>query len=203
MIASNSSSSSIPNIEKIGNLIIYLVEQIHKKHRQRVYLTKLLKLLYIIDETSVKETGAPVTGMDYRVWKMGPVAYDVYTDLMHNDSQHLSTFVEARKSGGDSPDKGGALIDSTNTFDDSEFSDYEMSLIDRVVDQFGHMQRDQLIALLHEEGSLWKKIVDAKGLEARFKSDNTSSYKIDFRDLISNDPYKLQVFQSAQDSLNL
>jgi hypothetical protein len=85
------------NVDKIGNLIIYLVDKINEIYRQKVYLTKLLKVLYIIDETAIKETGAPVTGLDYRVWKMGSVAFDVYRDLMHEKSGKLSLFAKAKK----------------------------------------------------------------------------------------------------------
>jgi uncharacterized phage-associated protein len=197
------SDSPMQLVDKIGNLIIYLVDKIHEKYRRKVYLTKLLKLLYIIDETAVKETGAPVTGLDYRVWRIGPVAYDVYADLMHNNSEQLSSFVEAKKRGGENAEKGWALIESTNTFNDSELSGYEMRLIDSVIEEHGYKQKDELIRLLHEEGSLWKRVVDEKALERNFRSDSTSPYKIDFTQLISNDPYKLQVFKTAKDSLKI
>jgi uncharacterized phage-associated protein len=125
-MASNS-DSPLSNLDKIGQLIIYLVDKIEEKYRQKVYLTKLLKLFYIIDETAIKETGAPVTGLDYRVWKMGPVAYEVYKDLMHDHSEKVSFFAKAKKEGQDE----SALIQSVSTFDDSEFSDYEINLMTR------------------------------------------------------------------------
>ena len=108
-------NAPIPNLDKIGQLIIYLVDKIDERYRQKVYLTKLLKLLYIIDETAIKETGAPVTGLDYRIWKMGPVAFEVYKDLKYDNSEKLSFFVEAKKDDHDE----SALIQSINQFDDS------------------------------------------------------------------------------------
>lgn len=194
-----SPNSGIPNLEKVGNLIIYLVDGIKKKYRQETYLTKLLKLLYIIDETSVRETGVPVTGLDYSVWKMGPVPYFVYKDLMHDNSNLLSFFAEAKKG-----EKGDwALIKSVNTFDDSEFSDYEITLMDRVINDYGYLQKDRLIELLHEEGSLWKNLVDQYKLEDAFKKENTSHYKIDLSKVIEHDPLKLSIFNDANDSLKL
>jgi len=198
------SESPIPNLEKVGNLIIYLVDQIKEKHRLPLFLTKLLKLLYIIDETSVKETGAPVTGLDYKVWQMGPVAYDVYVDLMHKNSDQLSSFAEAKKSENTSVEKGWAKIESVNKFDDSEFSEYEMELIDRIVDEFGYYKKEDLVEILHKEGSLWSKIVKDKNLEALFAADKTTSnYTIDLSKLIESDPAKLEIFRNAQDSLKL
>lgn len=198
MITPKSTPPSIPNLEKVGNLIIYLVDQVRKKHRQAVHVTKLLKMLYIIDETSVKETGVPVTGLDYKVWKMGPVAYAVYTDFAHNNSQQLCSFAEAKTGEGERK-----KIESTNRFDDSEFSDYEMNLIDTVIDKYGALDGSALIDLLHEEGSLWKKIVDEKGLEQKFETEATSPFKIDLRTLIADDPQKLENFNTAKESLNL
>jgi uncharacterized phage-associated protein len=95
------------------------------------------------------------------------------------------------------------LIQSVNTFDDSEFSDYEIRLIDRIIDSYGHYQGNAFIELLHEEGSLWKKVVDERGLAKKFEHQNTSDHKIDFSQLVGHDPLKLQILKNAQESLNL
>jgi uncharacterized phage-associated protein len=200
MINPNSSSPSIPNLDKVGNLIIYLVDEIHSKYHQSIFLTKLLKLLYIIDELAVKETGAPVTALEYRVWKMGPVAFDIYSDLMKNNSEQLGFFAESKKLEKDS-DKNWALINSVNKFNDSEFSDYEMDLFDRVIQDYGRETSENLIARLHEDHTLWSKIVRENSLV--FDTKSTSSYKIDLSDLIADDPQKLEIFKTAQDSLKL
>lgn len=198
MITPKSTPPSIPNLEKVGNLIIYLVDEVKKKHRKPVHVTKLLKMLYIIDETSVKETGVPVTGLDYKVWKMGPVAYAVYTDLAHNNSEQLCPFAEAKTGEGE-----GKKIESTNRFDDAEFSDYEMNLIDTVIDQYGALDGNALIELLHEDGSLWKKIVVERGLEQKFETEATSQFKIDLSTLIADDLQKLECYNTAKGSFNL
>ena len=195
---SSRSQHPIQNLDKIGNLIIYLTDQIDEKFHLPLFLTKLLKLLYIIDETSVKETGAPVTGLEYKVWKMGPVPFPVYADLRFNNSEQLSFFAEAKSGEGD-----WKLIQSNNKFDDAEFSEYEMELIDKVIDEFGYYKKEDLIELLHEEGGLWKKVVNEKGLEKVFEHEMTSPYKIDFAELLRNDPYKQDILKNAQDSLNL
>jgi uncharacterized phage-associated protein len=198
MITPKGTPPQIPNLDKVGNLIIYLVDQVQKKHRKPVHVTRLLKLLFIIDETSVKETGVPVTGLDYRVWKMGPVAYAVYADLARNNAEQLGSFAEAKSGEGESK-----KIESTNRFDDAEFSDYEMSLIDTVVDKYGAFDGNALVELLHEEGSLWEKIVDEKELAQKFETEATGPFKIDLRALIADDPQKLELYNTAQESFNL
>ncbi len=202
MISFRESHTELPNLDKIGNLIVYLVDEIKRKHHQNTYLTKLLKLLYIIDETSVKETGAPVTGLDYRVWKMGPVAYDVYKDFVFDESNQLATFAEGKKSTSKIRNNDIVKIESVNRFNDDEFSDYEMEMIDRVIDQFGHYDGEALINLLHEKGSLWDKIVEANHLMAVFEKQNTSEYRIDLSEILQ-DPHKKELFRNSKDSLTL
>jgi len=199
---SSENQPTIPNLDKVGNLIIYLADEIEKKHHLPLFLTKLLKLLYIIDETSVKETGAPVTGLEYRVWKMGPVTYDVYVDLMKNKSEQLGFFAEAKKSDSAS-DRDWALIKSVNKFDDSDFSDYEMDLVDKIITDYGADADVDLIERLHQEGTLWRKIVDEKHLDELFRNKPTSRFTINLAELIADDKQKLDAFNTAKDSLKL
>lgn len=203
-VMSDNSQALMRNLDKIGNLIIYLVDNIQEKYRQKVNLTKLLKLLYLVDEKAVKETGVPVTGLEYRVWRMGPVAYHVYKDMMCDKSEQLSFFAKARK---ERRRKEGqeesAWIKSVKEFEDSEFSDYEMNLIDRIIDQYGYLQGNALVELLHEEGSLWKRLVDERILDRQFEQGDTSSYKMDLARLVADDPLKLRIFRTVQESQSL
>ncbi|HWY33202.1 MAG TPA: type II toxin-antitoxin system antitoxin SocA domain-containing protein, partial [Nitrosopumilaceae archaeon] len=50
-------------------------------HSNGIYITRLLKLLYLIDETSIKEIGVPATILEYNVAKNGPLAVDLWSDL--------------------------------------------------------------------------------------------------------------------------
>jgi uncharacterized phage-associated protein len=202
MISFRESHTELPNLDKIGNLIVYLVDEIKKKHRQNTYLTKLLKLLYIIDETSVKDTGAPVTGLDYRVWKMGPVAYEVYKDFVSDEPNMFASFAEGKKSTSKIRNNEIIKIETINRFDDSEFSDYEIELIDKIVDRFGHYDGEALINLLHEKGSLWDKVVEENQLVPIFEKQNTTDHRIDLLEVLE-DPHKRELFKNSKDSLTL
>ena len=70
--------------KKIGNVLVYLADQINP-----LSLTKALKLLYMLDETSVQETGVPVTWLDYKVWELGPVATEIYYELRNNHKEFI------------------------------------------------------------------------------------------------------------------
>ena len=64
--------------DKIGNLLNYLAAKL-----PRLSLTKALKLMYIIDESAIKEAGSPITWLDYKVWENGPVAEDIYNEIKY------------------------------------------------------------------------------------------------------------------------
>src|ERR1700744_2505794 len=84
---------------KIGNLLNYLSTQIPDLN-----MTKALKLLYLIDETSYMRTGVSITWLDYKVWEMGPVAEELYNELRNDQSLlqngepiNLESFIETEK----------------------------------------------------------------------------------------------------------
>ena len=63
-------------LSKIGNCIIYFSQKITKLSK-----TKLLKLLYILDELAIKKSGIPVLDLKFKTWKFGPVAEDIFIEL--------------------------------------------------------------------------------------------------------------------------
>lgn len=182
------------NREKIGNLFIYLADNIDS-----LYLTKLLKLTYIIDEISVKETGSPVTWLRYKVWKMGPVPRKIHTNLTFENGTFFEDFIDVKYV----EEFNGRKIESNNSFDDSEFSDYEIELMDRVIADFGHLTSNQLIEFLHENNSLWHKVVVEKKLQPIFDSgeESVSPFSIDLKDAIS-DPFLKTMFDEMLANVN-
>ena len=172
---------------KIVNTVIYLSSKI-----QNLYKTKLLKLVYLLDEISVKETGSKFTNLDYHVWQYGPVNIDLYNISFNN---HSEIQVIANKY--------GEIIRTTTTFCDDEFSDYDIELMDRIIKIYSNYTSKELVDLLHQEESLWMQKVKEKELEAFFKYDENTrtKFKIDFEKLVEDCFYKKAVYQSAEESL--
>jgi len=192
---------------KIGNILIYLSEQIREKYSIDLYLTKTLKLLYLIDETSVKETGTPVTWLEYKVWENGPVAKDIHAELKYGDKLYhnnstisLDSFVKTKfiKKNGEYQCK----IFPLKPFDDSYFSDYEIELLDRIILNYGSLPSNKLINILHKENTLWNKEKNNHRLEFSLQN-KTSDFSINFIDLIKDDPYKQEIYKSSYDSINM
>lgn len=181
------------NIERISGLIHLLAERVPK-----LYFTKLLKLLYIIDEIAVKETGVPVTWLKYRVWKRGPVAKYVFDEIKFYDGENLKDKIRIEGN------EYGLVLISIKKFENSEFSKYEIDLFDRVISEYGNKTSEELVEYTHKKGGLWNKVVQERKLEEKFSDeDNTSPFSIDFTELIKNEPLKFMAYESAKEALYL
>jgi uncharacterized phage-associated protein len=195
--------NGIINLEKVANTLIFLTERIGE-----TYLTKAIKLLYIIDELSVKETGVPFTWLEYKAWEMGPVPERVYDELrykIHNGSSDssFSKFINVKKV--ENPvisEFDSFLISPIASFTDDEFSDYDLQLLERVIEKYGSYSGKDLIRILHQEGSLWHKVVKENDLELDFAlMQRKSDFTISFTELIKDDELKQIAFKSAFDSI--
>jgi uncharacterized phage-associated protein len=190
---------------KIGNLLNYLSLRI-----PNLSMTKALKLLYLIDETSYMRTGVSVTWLDYKVWEMGPVAEELYNELRYDQSLlqngepiNLESFIQTEKV--EVPGRQSQIIiHAKGKYSLEEFSPYETELIDNVIDRFGTYTAKQLINLLHEENTLWHKYVTDNDLKLNFQVyGKKSNHTIDFAELIKDDPIKQLAAQSAFESMQM
>jgi uncharacterized phage-associated protein len=187
---------TIFNKEKIGNLFIYLSNNI-----DNLFLTKMLKIMYIIDEISVKEIGRPVTWLNYKVWKKGPVARKIYNNIKFEDASQFTDYIFVEKV--HTKKINGLKIKPNNAFIDDSFSDYEIELIDKVILKYGKLNANELIELLHKENTLWHKAVMDNGLAEKFESDDysdTSPYSIELKDAIT-DPFLGKMYDEMLDNI--
>ncbi|NUO01767.1 MAG: SocA family protein [Saprospiraceae bacterium] len=191
--------------DKIGTIIRHFAAEI-----QPLSLTKLLKLLYITDEAATRETGTPVTWLEYRVWKYGPVPGEVFQEIKHGEKltvgKHIISFDDyikvIRQDSGKRPGQEEVFIEAKGEDNLSMLSAYEVDLLNRVLRQFGKMNAAELVSYLHQEGSLWHKAVQEHKLDTNFELfQNTSNCIIDFSDLIEDDDLMKMAAQSAFESL--
>ena len=180
------------NKDLIGNLIIYIVDYC-KNNSAPLYQTKLLKLLYLIDEESVIKYGTPITWLDYAVWQKGPVPAEIYfSKVPHMNKLNEYVSFEDRSS--------RFLVVKKRAFQNTYFSEVDLSIIDNVLTKYGNKTSGELIDITHKEGSLWSKIVEGKNI--RFTQDNhTSNEFIDFSLLIAGDKFKHFSYWAARECL--
>lgn len=176
------------NKELIGNLMILLAVSC-----KPLYHTKLLKLLYLIDEESVKRTGAPITWLNYKVWVHGPVTEDVFYSKLKGYNK-FSDYVEFSI-----VDNGSCIIKPAADFDDGEFSDIDLDIIHDVIEKYGSKTSRQLVEQTHRVDSLYDTTKKKYGIE--FSEANcTSDIDIDFQQLLTTDAQKAE-YQYALENM--
>lgn len=158
------------DINKLGNAIVYIAE-----HVPSLSKTKLLKLLYLMEEYSVRRFHTPFLGVPYEVWQAGPVIKDVFIDLSENPVL-LDGFINRTVK------DGKTFIEAATQFNDDEFSDNDMLVMDDILRKHGQKTAKELVRLTHKKDSLWHKTADRHNLLAAFseKRMNNSDCEIDF-----------------------
>lgn len=186
--------------DKAFNVLIYYAERLNS-----LYLNKALLLLYIADETAVKQSGVPVTWMTYKAWRFGPIQEALYKQIRYagdckklglKNSQNDYVFTLTTDSGAHK----GIIIKPKKSFDDSQFSDYDIDILDATIEKFGLFTTEQLSDQLRQDGTLWHKVVKEHHLQKQFdQKNNRSDYIIEFTDLLDTD-FKKSAYEVAYQS---
>ena len=163
--------------QKLGNAVVYIAER-----ARFPYKTEVLKLLYLMEEQMVQKYHVPLLAIPFSVWRMGPVSVDVYEELS-DQPLLLEEFVTLKSTG------KGNIVKPKVKFDDGEFSDAELEVMDSIMSKYGNLTSDQLIELTHREGSPWWNAAKENNLLQDFKEKRTncSNVVIDFGKSLCDD----------------
>lgn len=176
-------------IDKVGNAIIYLANEIPNLSK-----TKALKLIYILDELSIKRSGIPYFNLKYKVWKFGPVSEEIFIDLS-SETTLLKKYIER------SSEEGTTVINPISGFNDDEFSDNDIDLLDFVIKKFGNETAKSLVSYTHRKTSPWHNTAlenSVLGLLEREEINNTELL-IDMASLINHDERKKMIYNEFQE----
>lgn len=176
-------------LEKIGNTVIYLAERV--PHLSK---TKLLKLLYILDEISIKKSGIPILNLKYKVWKFGPVSEELFIDLS-SEPTLLNKFIVLSK------DEGN-YIKPKVAFMDDEFSDNDIELMDYVIEKFGNQTGKELVSYTHRINSPWYNTAKENSVLDLLENEiiNNTEYLIEMGQIISHDERKSEMYREYIES---
>ena len=148
---------------RLGNAVIYIAAQ-----ARYPYKTEVLKLLYLMEERMVQLYHIPMLSIPYSVWRLGPVSVDVFEELSDGPVL-LSEFVTLQFNG------QGIKVTPSREFDEDEFSDAELQVMQEIMHKYGAMNSEQLIALTHRDGSLWQETAKEHGLLVDFQQRRANS----------------------------
>jgi uncharacterized phage-associated protein len=179
------------NKNLIGNLMVLLATNC-----KPLYHTKLLKLLYLIDEEATKKTGVPITWLSYNVWQLGPVSEDVYFSKIEGFNK-FNEFVVFECIANEK-----YIVKPVSKFDDSEFSELDLQIINEVIKKYGSLTAKQLVDILHSDDSLWAKTKKNTGIQ--FSEQNrTSSVTLNFANFLENDGFKRTIYYNTLENVEL
>ena len=179
-------------IDKLGNGLIYLIEKMGFLPK-----TSLLKLVYILDEYSVKKRGFPMFNLQYEIWKYGPVCQDLYIEF-NDGASLLKEYIKSEVI------ENATHISPVADFNDDEFSDSDIAIFDEIAAKFSGKNTKYLVDFTHQTNSLWYTTAMKNGvLEALLNEEiNSTDIKIDFADLVSHDENKLAFYNNHLEFLN-
>lgn len=176
------------NKELVGNLIILLA-----KKCAPLYHTKLIKLLYLIDEEAIRERGIPITWLDYKVWQYGPVDPAVF--YIRNFSEYISSETTTSIDG-----NAATTISPKKEFDDDEFSEYDLEIIEKTLVKYQNKTANELVNITHKVGSPWDLTKKENDLD--FSIANISDVSIDMSRIVKNDPVKYANYKEAYEGMS-
>ncbi len=161
-------------IDKVGNAVIYLSERVSELAR-----TKLLKILFLLEEKSIKDFGNPFFELDFKVWQFGPVVEPIYKEITSGEIDIFKDyFIKNRFD----------EFESINGFNDDEFSNVEIKLMDWMIDFARNKMAKDFVKITHGPNSLWTKTAKKYNVyrELEYGDLTKTDYSIDFKMIFEN-----------------
>lgn len=174
------------DISKLGNAIVYLCTNVPDPNK-----TKILKLVYFLQEKSIQKFGVPFFKIPFKVWQFGPVNPDLYQEFS-GQPFILEGFINTYQ------DDNTTIIQPKVAFNDEEFSDRELDILGKIVVAFRNTPASTLVELTHYEGHPWHRTACEYNLLADFKKRriSTTNVDVDFTSLLGNDLDKRNRYES-------
>lgn len=154
------------NKKKLGNTILYIAQ-----HAKYPYKTEVLKLLFLMEERMVQQYHIPFLAIPFSVWRLGPVSVDVFEELSDGPIL-LDEYISLQYNG------TGIKILPKREFNDDEYSDAELNMMETIMNKYGNMTSEQLVNETHKEGSLWQITAKEHGLLEDFNAKRANSSTI-------------------------
>ena len=176
--------------DKVGNAIRFF-----GKHISSLSKTKVLKLIYFLDEHSIKKYGIPFFNFDYKLWKNGPVEQTLFNDLSDGKTVLFVDYLDIVN------ESDQTWIEPKGEFNDDEFSDAEIEILEEVTQKLGHKTATYLCKLTHREGTPWWITAEEQGIRLELENEQIKSteYIINVASLIEGDAQKKAIYTGCQE----
>jgi uncharacterized phage-associated protein len=174
--------------EKRKNAILYFCKTV-----KYPFKTKIYKLLYFLDFIHFKQTGRPVTDLEYYAFEFGPVPLKLHKEISKNEIPEelkscLEIFKEKDETTGE--EKYIKFIPKLSPNLDV-FTEREKEILEKVATIFKDAQAKDMTEVTHLKNEPWDKTKKEKGM---YK-------KIDF--LLALDKEALVTIEMAKERMRL
>ena len=172
-------------LDKIGNAMVFLSKEIPELSK-----TKMLKLLYLLDESSISKSGIPFFNLQYKIWKLGPVAEEIFVELSDKPLR-LGKYIGLKST------DGGTYIYPKSDFCDDEFSDNDLELLKNFSVKYRNVPAKDLVDYTHSPNSLWRNTAEEYGVYELLESGAITNTEIvmDMSCLVRDDVRKRNMFE--------
>jgi len=141
--------------EKLVEAVVFFAANVRKLGK-----TKLFKLLYFLDFEHYRDTGRPVTGLEYFAWPMGPVPKVLQNELEAppEDWEGRVSFSKIDTA------RGGSMlaVKALGDFDPKHFSKRELKLLRRLADEYKNADADSMVDATHLENLPWHEVYEVR-----------------------------------------
>ena len=180
-------------LDKLGNTLIFLCERVKPASK-----THLIKLVFIIEEISIKRYGIPFFDLRFDLWRLGPVSKDLFVEL--SDEPNLLASYIAKENVSDN-----SIVVPKKEFNDDEFSDLDIELLNEVSDRFKYCTATELINFTHRKNTPWYNTAVKFGMLDILESGkkNTTDIEIDMSEIIEGEEHKLSLYKEHKEFLSI
>ena len=167
---------------KLLNAILYFA-----RNTKKLNLTKVLKLLYLLDFQHFKETGYPSINLVYYTWSLGPVPTDFYEEVkdgnVPDDFAGKCVIIPSGRWEQDFPDRSEYIFKSIKEPDMNVFSPHEIRIIENLCEIYRDATATQMKEVTHLPKQPWDTTKNEKGLykyiDYLLSIDDTSPLSVD------------------------
>lgn len=167
---------------KLLNAILYFAH-----NTKRPNLTKLLKLLYLLDFTHFKETGYPSINLIYYAWEHGPVPKDFYEEVkdgnVPEDFINKFAIIPGNRWEQDYPERKEYVFKPIEKPNTAVFTPRELRIIKNLCDIYRDATANQMSEITHLHNKPWYTTKKTKGLhqyiDYLLSIDDTSPLSVD------------------------
>lgn len=139
------------SLGKLKNTMLFFINKLDK-----VFQTKMNKLLFYSDFLSYKRYGHGLTGLSYFAHNFGPVP--LHWDKVFSLTEDINKDVINCGNGNE-----GYILTSNISYDENEFSEQEIDILNAVVDKFASCTPSQISEISHQEDG-WKDNINTYGM---------------------------------------